>query len=169
MSTIVIAEDGDLMVEVIEFNYETRDANNKPVIGKKQNFRVSRDVMAESSDVWKVLFHSQDWKEAGQDVIKLQDDSVVSMEVWFQLLHGTTTRYDISLYELWHLAAAGKKYRLNITDLKPWFEVWYKRQQIDSWYQLSLRKELRSTVPNPRALLYPCWIFDHIKGFMRIT
>lgn len=57
----------------------------------------------------------------------------------------------VSIAESWYLTAACDKYNLDITHLKVWFEMWYKRQNL----QLIDLKEL----------LFPPWRFDHARGF----
>ncbi|KAL8678703.1 MAG: hypothetical protein Q9186_004978 [Xanthomendoza sp. 1 TL-2023] len=169
MATIVIAEDGDLTIEVIEWDHSIRDENNKAVVRKTQNFQVSRGTLAESSEYFTILLRTTNFKEAHKPAVKLEDDSVASMEIWFQIVHGVKVTYDVGLGEVWHLAAAGKKYRMNMTELSPWFATWYDRQDIDKWYHNALQENLLSTLPDPRLLLYPCYTFDHAKGFLRIT
>ncbi|KAL8810083.1 MAG: hypothetical protein Q9200_002861 [Gallowayella weberi] len=169
MAAIVIAESGDLTIEVVEFDHNIRGANKESIILKTGTFQVSRTILAESSEYFTRLLRNKNFKEANEDIVELQDDSVTSMQIWFQVLHRAKVTYDVGLFELWNLAAAGKKYCMDMTELSPWFATCYERQDIDRWYHDYLQEELRSTVPNPRLLLQPCYTFDHAKGFLRIT
>ena len=79
------------------------------------------------------------------------------MEIWFRALHDTITdgTYTVPLDEMWHLAAACDKYGFDIKILRDWFA---------DWLQLQNTEELE-----PSKLLYPCWVFDHAKGFAAAT
>lgn len=169
MAFTVIAEFGDLTIEVVEFDSKIVNQNREPVIRKTQEFLVSRETLIQNSPHFKVLLRTDKFKEAHKDTIKLQDDSVKSMEIWFRTLHAVKAIYEADLEEMWHLAAAGNKYQFDITKLRAWFAAWYQLQDINRWYEFSQRKELRNSVPDPRSLWYPCWIFDHYKGFLCIT
>ena len=79
-------------------------------------------------------------------------------------MHDTDMVYDVPLEEMWRLVTACDKYHFDLSMLKPWFETWYQRHDIDQYYD---RRHAR--LLDPRSLLYPCWIFDHAKGFMRAT
>ncbi|KAL8819257.1 MAG: hypothetical protein Q9223_002265 [Gallowayella weberi] len=144
MAAIVIAESGDLTIEVVEFDHNIRGANKESIILKTGTFQVSRTILAESSEYFTRLLRNKNFKEANEDIVELQDDSVTSMQIWFQILHRAKVTYDVGLFELWNLAAAGKKYCMDMTELSPWFATCYERQDIDRWYHDYLQEELRS-------------------------
>lgn len=79
------------------------------------------------------------------------------MNIWFRVLHAVAVDNTgaVPIDEMWFLAAACDKYNLDIGDLKDWFALWYGMQDVE--------------ILEPRELLYPCWIFDHAKGFAAAT
>ena len=99
---------------------------------------------------------TSNFAEAKKDIMTLEGDKVTSMDIWFRTLH--TVRMDhtqsVPIEEMWHLVAACDKYNLNIRELHEWFAEWYEKMA---------RTHLA------RELLYPCWIFDHAKGFAAAT
>lgn len=168
--TITVAENhGDLTIEIVEYDEDIKDGNGERAIRQRIDFLVSREVLVKSSQYFTVLLCSSKYGEANKDSITLHDSSVASMAIWFRVLHGAEPDYDVKLDEMWHLVAACDKYQFEITKLRVWFAKWYRKQPIEHWLKLSMNKALHNQAPDPRSLLYPCWIFDHAKGFMRIT
>ena len=53
-----------------------------------------------------------------------------------------------------------KKWNMRIGFLKTWYAQWYDNQDID---------EDDLDMDEQRALLFPCWRFDHPKGFATAT
>lgn len=126
MAFTVIAEFGNLTIEVVGFDSKIVNQNREPVIRKTQEFLVSRETLIQISPYFKVLLRTDRFKEAHKDMIELQDDSVKSMEIWFRTLHGVKAIYEADLEEMWHLVAAGNKYPFDITKLRAWFATWYQ-------------------------------------------
>lgn len=168
--TITVAKNhGDLTIEIVEYDEDVKDGNGERAISQRIDFLVSREVLADSSQYFTALLCSSKYREAKEDFITLYDDSVASMAIWFRILHGVEPDYDVKLDEMWHLAAACDKYQFKITKLRGGFAKWYLKQPTEHWLKLSMDKALRSQVPDPRSLLFPCWIYDYAKGFMRVT
>lgn len=161
MAITVADKDADLIIEIVEYDEEMKDGNDDRPIRKRIEFLVSREVLVKSSQYFTILLCSTKYGEANKDFITLHDNRVASMAIWFRVLHGIEPDYDVELDEMWHLAAACDKYHFEITKLKDWFAKWYQKQPIEHW--------LRKQAPNPRSLLYPCWVFDHPLGFIRVT
>lgn len=163
---ITVAKNGDLTIEVVEYDENVHDDNERGFVEKRHDFIVSREVLLGSSNYFTKLLLSPNFREARKNFITLYDDSVASMNIWFRILHGAELDYDVKIDEIWHLAAAGKKYDLDVSKLNAWFAKWYEKQPIDRWYELA---KSENAATDPRCLLYPCWLFDHAKGFLRIT
>ncbi|MCJ1393210.1 hypothetical protein MMC18_006082 [Xylographa bjoerkii] len=153
---IIIAPAGDLTIKVVE--------EKKIVINGVQSvdhvtteFLVHRRVLMDNSPHWKNMLFTSNFVERRQNVVSLEGDSALSMEIWFRLLHKVpaVSTYTAPLTEMWHLIYAADKYFLDFERLYTWFSFWYDRQDLD---------EL-----DPRQLLYPCWRFDHVKGFAAVT
>lgn len=165
MAITVIDKDGDLTVEVIEYKNQTEDGNgNRPVSGTQQ-FRVCREVLTRHSEIFVKMFLPSHWREAKKDFVELREDSIASMDIWFRILHDTDLVYNVPLEEMWRLVTACDKYHFDLSMLEPWFATWYRKHNIDQYY---LNWGIKDSL-DPRSLLYPCWVFDHAKGFMRAT
>lgn len=168
--TITVAQsNGDLTIEIIEYDEDIETGNGERSILKKADFLVSREVLVKSSQYFTVLLSSTRYGEAKKDFITLHDNRVTSMAIWFRVLHGIEPDYDVDLDEMWHLAAVGDKYQFEITKLRAWFANWYLKQPIERWLKLPKSKGRLDQDPDPRSLLYPCWVFDNPKGFLRVT
>lgn len=177
---IVIDESGDLTIQVIEYEdglkdidsgddgvYKTVNTNNqKPVIRHREEFRVCKNILTENSPVFKRLLTGWGFAEAEKDSITLKEDRVFAMGIWFRHMHGASVgdTKDVSLREMWHLTAAADKYDLCILDLKEWFADWYDRKPIINDDDGDNKKLLEA-----RQLLYPCYRFNHARGFAIAT
>ncbi|KAL8707728.1 MAG: hypothetical protein Q9220_007308 [cf. Caloplaca sp. 1 TL-2023] len=155
MDVTTIVTNGDLTIEVTEFNHQTLDTDKNPTVKETHQFLVSREVLVESSRYFKILLYSKDFKEAGKDKVELKDDSITAMKALLQVLHKVEPDHNVPLETMWDIAAAGKKYDLEMLCLSGWF---------GTWYHLHAKEHSDS-----RYLLYPCWLFDHHKGFMSAT
>ncbi|KAF6225678.1 hypothetical protein HO133_009678 [Letharia lupina] len=167
---MVIDKDGDVTVEVIEYDDQIRDGNGNRPVTRNLQFRVCREVLTKNSSTFAAMFRPSHWTEAQTDLVKLEEDSVAGMAIWFRILHDTDLVYDVPLEEMWRLVTACDKYHLNLSMLKPWFADWYQKQNIDQYYNnWTIKGRHNTDLLDPRSLLYPCWIFDHAEGFMRAT
>ena len=172
MAITVIYENGDLIAEVIEYNDELKNGNGKRSVKQTQQFLVSKEVLIKNSKISTANFVPPHRRESRKEFVKLEDDSVASMNIWLRILHGTDPDHNVPLDEMWRLVAACYKYDFNLNLLKPWFAEWYKKYDIEQCYQnwaFNDNPSLRIFRLNPRSLLYPCYIFDHAKGFKRAT
>lgn len=169
MSAIIIDPDGDLMIEVTEYDYKILWPRHQPVTLATQGFWVSRKTLTDSSDIFKSMLGGE-WKEANQSTVKLLDWTISCVKIWFQVLHGLSPDYNVPIQAIWHLVRFADVYRLDILKLKDWFATWYERQPIDAWYrQYRQYRSESDKQPTPKWLLYPCFTFDHYNGFMRAT
>ncbi|KAI4239994.1 MAG: hypothetical protein L6R40_005426 [Gallowayella cf. fulva] len=165
MATIVIVE--HLVVEVVEYDYTKENARLRRIVRQTQTFKVSRDTLAASSNDFKQKIYGGS-REGPPAHNFLDDDTIPAVQIWFQVLHSVEPTYDVPVEVMWHLAALGGKYGLDMRKLRVWFAAWYRKQLILRWYDTFLDSKSRA-FPDPRCLLYPCWIFDHYQGFMKIT
>ncbi|KAI4130199.1 MAG: hypothetical protein LQ347_003473 [Umbilicaria vellea] len=148
---------GDLTIRVIEYGDEMMLAHNQePHIRHTCDFQVSREVLSGKSPVFKLLLMSN-FAEAKKDTVTLKGDKVTTMDIWFRILHAVHLEnvQSTPLEEMWPMVVACDKYNLDIRDLNGWFADWYEKKD--------------RTQQTPRELLYPCWIFDHAKGFAAAT
>ena len=151
----MIAEDGDLIVEVVQYNDDTWDADGNPASREIAQFHVDRNVLIKASQPLLKMLLDPRWKEATQSVVSIGEGRVVSTELWLKVIHKARLDSIVPLKEIWHLVAAIDYYELDATIFNPWFAAWY------SAHNLQLLK--------PRELLFPTWRFDHAKGFARWT
>ena len=170
MATTIIDKDGNLTVEVIEYDKGARDSHGNRLVAKKQQFRVRMEVLTEHSSTLAAKVRPSHSTEAQKEFVTLYDDSVASMDIWFRVLHNTDLSYDVPLEEMWRLVAACDKYKFDINMLKPWYAAWYEKHGVNQYYANWDATDRHDTLLlTPRSLLYPCWIFNHAKGFMRAT
>lgn len=114
MAIAVIDEDGDLTVEVIEYENQVEDGNGNRPVARTLQFRVRREVLTKHSSTFAAMFRPSHWREALSDFVKLEEDSVASMDIWFRILHDTGLVYDVPLEEMWHLVTACDKYHFDL-------------------------------------------------------
>jgi len=172
MAPVLIDPKGDVTLEIVEYDEDAVDgAKERPVL-RKQEFQVSRTVLIRDSRYFKTMFLPGHFTDSKKGSIALHDDTVASMELWLRALHKTELSYDQSLLEMWNIASASDKYHFELSLLIPWFKVWYKRYNIDTLYtnfKVDEKLNEKLGILDTRALLYPCWIFDHPQGFLRAT
>ena len=154
MPLTVIAEAGNLVLEVTQYSDDTWDADGNPVSEEIAQFRVDRNVLIKASQPLLKMLLDPKWKEATQSVLSIKEGRVASTEIWLRVIHKATLNLNVPFKEMWHLVAAIDYYDLDITIFKPWFAAFY------SAYDLQLK---------PRETLFPTWRFDHAKGFARWT
>lgn len=170
MAITVIDKDGDLTVTVIEYDDRVVNGDGNRPVSRTMQFRVRREVLTTHSSHFAKMLRPGHWREAQKELIELKEDSVASMDIWFRVLHNTGLVYDVPLEEMWRLVTACNKYFFDLSMLKPWFATWYEKHGVNQYYEnWAIRDKHSTDLLDPRYLLYPCWIFDHAKGFMRAT
>ena len=125
MAYIVIDQDGNIIVEVIETEILINDTERRTQVVKKVEFKVSREILIDNLRVFATMLRPDFYKEGSRDRIRLEDDNVMSMEIWLRVLHKVSNIYTTKLEEMWHLVAACDKYYLDIIMLKAWYALWY--------------------------------------------
>lgn len=161
-----------MVIKIIEYKHFSRGIGGTVVINDEVHdaeiyrtayMRVQRDVLRENSLPLKCLLDPiGPWKEAGEDFVTLRDDTVVSMRIWFHLLHGKADSEmrnpDIRIAEVWHAIEASRKYFFDIRKLCDWFGAWWKRHE-----------GVYHFVDDMRQLLYPCYTLNCAHGFKAAT
>ncbi|KAI4241510.1 MAG: hypothetical protein L6R42_011241, partial [Xanthoria sp. 1 TBL-2021] len=117
MSPTVIAEDGDFLVEVIEWDHDQPWINKEPIIRGTELFKVSRKVLMDSSQIFASMLGGE-WKEAHQTTVTLKDWTTAYIKIWFQVLHHLTPSFDVPIHAMWHMAKIADCYRFDILKLK---------------------------------------------------
>ena len=155
MTLTVIAKDGDLIVEVVQYDEDIYNADGNRASREVAQFHVDRNVLTKASQPLLKMLLDPRWKEATQSVVSIGEGRFASTEVWLRVIHKATPNLIIPFKEIWHLVAAIEYYGLDATIFNPWFADWYSANN-----PLLLK---------PRELLFPTWRFDHAKGFARWT
>jgi hypothetical protein len=146
---------------VTEYDYAVSDIDGERPVLKVAYMKVSRKILQEASSVWRVVFNkSGPWDESPRLLVDLNDDTVVSLELWLRCLNGAMTEdmYKIPVEEIWHSPEVCRKYFLKVEMLNAWFTLWWDSQDQD-----------HMKIDNMRELLYPCHEFEHSIGFSFLT
>ncbi|PGH05651.1 hypothetical protein GX51_02811 [Blastomyces parvus] len=160
---IEIAENGDLVVVVIEYHsITTWDITiGKNVeswqAAKSASFQVKRSTLANHSTYFnKMLFGG--CGETNQKTIVLEEDNIAGMGLWLRIMHAnipSTYLENVSIGQMRHAILACDKYELERDKMAPWFRKW--------WETLS-GKTLSNTDLYNMVLL--CCYFRCEEGFM---
>lgn len=75
MSPTAIAEDGDFLLEIIEWDHDEPWIDKEPVIRGTEIFKVSRNILMVSSQVFTSMLGGG-WKEAHRSTVIVQDGKV---------------------------------------------------------------------------------------------
>ena len=171
MAITTISPDSDLKVEVVATETVQRGAEWREITTGTGTFAVSRDVLSKSSPVLRSMLRPDSlYSENKKSLIQMEAYSIVSMEVWFQILHSETPNYDLDLTAVWHLIAICDKYKFVINLLFEWFRQWYKGQPISIWLDRSkFSGETQNANEDPLCLLFLAWRLDQPRAFLELS
>jgi hypothetical protein len=165
--SVPIASGGDFVVRLAPpkqpLDGSTIDKNLPLAI----DFRVSRDVMVAHSDAVRELLRLR----PHMSCIAVENNSSYgisyAVEIWLWSIHGNYEDLPPSLkafhyVRVWNVIAIGQRlgFSQHMHALKPWFLAIY-RQTLDT--------EPGLTLTVARTLTWPCTVFDHAEGFMKLT
>lgn len=156
IKTIDIVPGGDLIFKLVRVNRALhRDLEVTDILAR---FKVSRKAMETSGDFFKVMV-SGDFKGASQAEIDLEYGTVVAMELWLRFFHNSflPESYRIPIKGVWEAIHMGFERSLNVERLGPWFAKY--------WDVLEKNPKIHKDLGHIEQLLYPCRVFDHVKGF----
>ncbi|KAL3423784.1 hypothetical protein PVAG01_05531 [Phlyctema vagabunda] len=160
--TIEIDPAGDIFLEVTEYDYSVKSADDKRPVKQVVRFKVSKEILTNGSQNFKSLldFH---YRGSSSDVIKLDDETVLSSEVWLRYMHGKMipTMYQIPIKEVWHVIAMGRKRFLENEKLNSWFACWMR--------SMGGHETSNFTLEELTVLMYPCEEFEHAYAFAEVT
>jgi len=174
---IPIDEEGDLVIKVVQFDDSILVPwNGEPIVLREEDFLVKKQVINKHSRTLGMLLARHSSSGRAAETFTIKDDSIASMEICFRTIHDASTLTSmVPLEEIWHLTvdfviihipivclhcfkAAGIKYDLDGKMLFDWFGRWYQ------WFEAEHATNLLC-----RELLYPCWRFNHARGFLEAT
>jgi hypothetical protein len=146
------------LIKVVERETIYSDSSQSSVLKVLGYLKVSRQVLIKSSDRFRSMLAGC-FKEAGQDIVAVENESFTSLEVWFRLFHGSMNddMYGIEVEEVWNVIALGHKRFLHNDRLNKWFiEFWTRRKVTFENDEL-------------RELMYPAHEFDYPQAFAYVT
>lgn len=125
--------------------------------------KVSRKVLVDNSEPFKFEFTGKRWEEATQGTVDMEVDTVISVEVCLRALHNRMTEemYAVPVEEVWEVIQYCEYRRIDVSKLKVWFDKWLEVRDI--------KKIKIVDTDEMRKLLFPCYVFDHAKGFAFLT
>lgn len=92
-------------------------------------------------------------------MVELKEDDPRAWRIWLEILHHGSieqSSYDASTLTVWHVLLIAEKYGISPTrkDARVWFNTW-----IDSHEKLFTKQG------SITEILFPCYAFDHARGF----
>lgn len=171
MAITTISPNSDLKVEVVATETVARDGKWQEITTGTGTFAVSRDVLSNSSPVLRSMLRPDSlYSENKASLIRMEADSILSMEVWFQILHSETPNYDLDLKAVWQLIAICDRYDLVIDHLFKWFQHWYEAQPVGLWLDRSkFSGETPDANEDPLCLLFLAWRLDQPRMFLELS
>ena len=162
----VIDPDGDYMVKVRVTEVNKNDTEYRTEVKEERCFKVSSKVLVEHSNYFKGALRTHAFGEGQNKESILDEKSIMSMELWLRVIHGLQPEMkNIDLPEVWRVILVCDRYEFEINRLNDWFARWYDDQFKDN----SLNKLGNDDVEEARSLLFPCYTFDHARGFLDVT
>jgi hypothetical protein len=123
---------------------------------------VSRQVLIDRIPSFKVELSNKGFKEYGQAVIDVPVDFIEGVEIVLRAAHGEFTDecFTVPIKEVWYCIQFCKERLVQLEKLSSWFAQWLERKKI-----MELKLWSQNDYMDMMGLLYPCYIFDHAKGF----
>lgn len=156
---IEIDPEGDLRVNVIEYDYDATSADGSHPFLRQAAFKVSRKILAENSTVFKKML-TGNFAEAKRDAVTIEEDTVASVELWFRTLHGCLDEdcFLIEIKEVWEAIQVAHKYNFHMEKLEKWYKEYYDRLDIGTF-----------DVQTLTSLMFPSQEFDYPNAFSALT
>lgn len=167
-----ITDNHDLTLRVFQYTEPLKAGEDgRDKIKAVVDFYITRETLIENpnSDLIKKLWTTPEFTKLGKGIINLDehDPSAVEVilcavyrkdEIWKSSALGREViarSLDLDWEDLWEVVVSNRYLSIKSLYLNEWFETWYERH--------GRAHEQGSN------LLYPCFVFNHAKGFMTIT
>jgi hypothetical protein len=164
----IIAPDGDLVLELVEFEliHPTPQTGPKTKLVPVARFRVKRATMTglthwnkKRDSVFKVMLTGS-FKEAKQTTVEIEEDDHDALKIFLSICHVRSFKgwFDCGHKIMWPLIKIFDKYNVSLKPLaEKWFGQWYenKGDKIDE-------------IP-AQEMLFPCWKFNYAPGFLQAS
>lgn len=150
---IIIEKDGDLMLHVYE--PPPKDGPERFEV-----FQVSRAILMKSSTYFHNQLSPNRFAESEKAVVTLKEDNILNDEILLRVLHDAPLDnvLKVPIKEMWPLVMAVDKYQVDIELFYKWFAQWYQAMESDLYEENEAAK-----------LLFPCYTFQHARGFAKAT
>lgn len=168
---VTIADNHDMTLRVTEYTKPLKageDGHDK--IKAIVDFKVTRQYLVDNSnsEVIQKLLTTREFAEAGKNIINLDEHNPLAVEAilcaiyrkdetWTSSTLGqevTARTLNLELDHLWDVVVSNRFLIIEFCHLDAWFALWYNRNEYEE---------------NGPWLLYPCFQFNHARGFLAIT
>jgi len=125
--------------------------------------KVSRKVLIDNSEPFKAEFTGKRWEETTQGTVDMEVDTALSVEVSLRALHNNINEemYVVPVEEVWEVIQYCEYRRIDVSNLRAWFDKWLEVKDIK---KINIKDNAEM-----RKLLFPCYVFNHAKGFAFLT
>jgi hypothetical protein len=168
---VIIADNHDLTLCVIQYTEPLKAGDDgRDKIKTIVDFKVTRQYLVDNSEsqVLKKLLTTREFAEAGKKVINLDEHNPIAVEVILCAIYRkdddwrssdlgakvTARTLDLNWTYLWDIVFSNRFFIIEFHHLDYWFRLWYNRNEYDEF--------------GPK-LLYPCFQFNHVRGFLAVT
>lgn len=175
---VKIHEDADVILEVyqitkkhVENKYEETKHPVHLHVNKKALIEIPR-LSKDYGTTFKAMFDHARFREADQNIIKLEKDDPKGLELALRLFsaEGVPASFTrtVKVEDLWEFASVCDFRNIDCRGKKAqeWFEKWYEicAENVKKTYMHN-----NEYLAGYRVLLWPTWFFDHAKGFTEVT
>lgn len=159
---IPIVHNGDFVIRLAYPMTPLAESSSVNSARRSVEFLVSRGIMITHSVFFRDLFHVQPTLTIV--CIDNPDCMKSALEIWLRAIHGSTETSVKAHHSkhVWAAIAVGEKFGFmpgHVGAIKPWFLAYYD----ETLANLGLIPMVA------RILAYPCAVFDHAEGFMKLT
>jgi hypothetical protein len=168
---ITIANNHDLTLRVTEYTEPLKAGDDgRDKIKTIVDFQVTRQYLVDNSEsqVLKKLLTTREFSEAGKNIINHDEHNPLAVEAILCAIYRkdddwrssdlgaevTSRTLDLDLEYLWDIVFSNRFFIIEFHHLDAWFSKWYDRNEYEEF--------------GPR-LLYPCFQFNHVRGFLAVT
>lgn len=151
INKIPIDPNGDLLLEVIEYDYSIYSHNGKYPVLETASFRVSRQKLLEKH----CAPHIKNQLQTAPS-ISIDKYSIGAVELWMRCFHETLTEefYTLPIKDVWNAIAFGRDSDFDMNDLEDWPARYFDNVK---WNSIGL--------DDIRQLLYPALALDEARAF----
>jgi hypothetical protein len=168
---VTIADNHDLTLRVTEYTEPLKAGEDgRDKLKAIVDFQVTRQYLVDNSEsqVIKKLLTTREFADAGKSIINLDEHNPLAVEAILCAIYRKDEDWRVSTLGqevtartlklhwkyLWDIVFSNRFFIIEFRHLDAWFHLWYDKNEYDE------------SGPN---LLYPCFQFNHVRGFLSIT